>query len=99
MPGGSDALSSRENTDALTDSDDVANRLMPRHAREHISKMALLQETVGVTDAARENLDQDLAWTGLLELDFSDSQFGTLVLEERGLVSRGKGHSRGERNA
>ena len=93
MPGSPDALSSLEPSNALADSDDVSNRLMSRHARKHVSQITLLYKKIGVTDAAGEYLHQNIAWAGLLDLNVSESQFGTFVLEERRLVSCWKRYS------
>jgi hypothetical protein len=95
MPSSSDALSVLKVRNALADSDDVSNCLMPRHARKHIPQVALLHEMVGVTDATGEDLYQKIAWTGLLEFNFPESQLGTFVLEERGLVGCRKRHGHG----
>lgn len=93
MPGCSDALSDLEPSHALAYGDDISNRLMPRHAGEHVSEIALLDETVGMTDAAGKDFGQDVTRTRMLKFDISESQFVALTLKKSGLVGGGKRRS------
>jgi hypothetical protein len=89
MPSAANSFPHLEPSNALTYSDDVSNCLMAGYTREDITEIALLHESIRVTDTAGDNLNKDVAWSGLFQLDICDRQFGALVVEEQGLVSLG----------
>lgn len=89
MPSTANSLPHLEPSNALAYSDDVSNCLVAGHTREDIAEIALLHESVRVADTTGDNLNKDIAWSGLFQLDISERQFGALVVEEQGLVSLG----------
>lgn len=89
MPSTANSFPHFETSNAITYSDDVSNCLVAGYTREDITEIALLHESVRVTDTAGDNLNKDIAWSGLFQLNISERQFGALVIEEQGLVSLG----------
>lgn len=90
MPGTSDAFAALEAGDALAYGHYIAYHLVPWDSWEYVAQKALLHEFVAVTDAAGEDLHEQIAGAGLFEVDILEGQLCALGLEEGGFVRLGQ---------
>ena len=86
VEGAADALAELEVGHAGAELDDVADDLVARDAREHVAHAARRGGDVRVADAAGEDLDEDLAGRGVLQLDVLEGEGPVGLAHHDGLV-------------
>jgi hypothetical protein len=81
MSGSANSLADLNTLDILANLNNITNDFVARNAREDISEVALAYVDISVADTACQNLDQNLALGGTLQLN---------ILEVEATIRAGK---------
>lgn len=93
MPGAANALSNRQACHSLANLNNIAHHFMAGHAGEDGPKVTLSEGNIGVADAAGEDLDENLARAGALELYVDELQWRPGGLGDDSFVGLWERHS------
>lgn len=86
MPSTADAVTFLPSLDVSAYFDDLANDLVTGDARKR-SESTALDKSIGVTYTTGFDLDEDLAFLGVLELEVAEDEWLADLLEDGRLVS------------
>ena len=90
MPWTTNPLARGEARNSVAHGHDITHDFVAGHARKHIAHPSLASGMVAEADTARQHLNEQLAWTRMLELHVTEHEGFASGLEDGSLVCRGK---------